>query len=131
MGCSLRNGGKWTEARWVSFVKGVLRAGSNKWPPKWEVKKRARKARGIYRCAGFERKGHDAPATIIAKGVGRKRTNNIFVDHVAPVVGGTGFTSWDDFIEGLYCEVDNLQVLCKECHDAKSKAERTQRKKVN
>jgi 5-methylcytosine-specific restriction endonuclease McrA len=124
----MRNGGKWTEARWVSFVKGVLRAGSNKWPPKWECKRAARTERGVYKCEGFARSRHTVPASIVVKG---KRQNNIFVDHVAPIVGGNGFTSWDDFIEGLYCEVDNLQVLCKECHDAKSKAERTLRKKVN
>jgi hypothetical protein len=120
----MRNGGKWTEARWVSFVKGVLRAGSNKWPPKWDILRQARTKRGFYECAGYERSRHEVPASVVVKS---KRTRNVFVDHIAPVVGGTGFTSWDDFIEGLYCEVDNLQVLCKSCHDAKSKTERAQR----
>jgi 5-methylcytosine-specific restriction endonuclease McrA len=23
-------------------------------------------------------------------------------------------------VEGLFCEIDNLQCLCKPCHDAKS-----------
>ena len=40
------------------------------------------------------------------------------VDHIKPVVDTKiGFTSWDEFIERLYCSKDNLQVLCKMCHD--------------
>jgi hypothetical protein len=38
-----------------------------------------------------------------------------------------GFTSWDDFIERLYCGKENLQVLCKECHDKKTLKEKKQR----
>ena len=32
------------------------------------------------------------------------------------------------FVERLFCEVDNLQVLCESCHDAKTKAERNESK---
>lgn len=51
---------------------------------------------------------------------------NIFVDHIAPIVDPeVGFVSWDEFIERMYCEKDNLQLLCKACHDLKSSDERT------
>lgn len=123
----MRNSGNWTEARFTSFVKGILRAGSNKWPPKWEVRRKARQARGIYYCAGFKRKGHPATASIRERGRSKK-CNNIFVDHISPIVGRAGFTNWDDFINKLYCEVDNLQVLCKQCHDLKTKSEKEERK---
>lgn len=125
MPSSIRNGGKWTEARFNSFIKGILRAGSSKWPPKWEVRKAARTARGLYKCAGYLCKAHIVTASVKVRG---KRKNNVFVDHKIPIVGNSGFASWDAFIEGLYCEVDNLQVLCKACHDAKSKAEKIERK---
>ena len=47
------------------------------------------------------------------------------VDHEPPVVDPrTGFTTWDSFINNLFCEEDKLQVLCKACHDEKSKEER-------
>ena len=36
-GNSQRNGGKWTEARYRSFITSTLRAGSRKWPPKYET----------------------------------------------------------------------------------------------
>jgi 5-methylcytosine-specific restriction endonuclease McrA len=28
------------------------------------------------------------------------------------------------FVKNLFCEEDNLQVLCKPCHDVKTKEER-------
>lgn len=62
----------------------------------------------------------------------RKRQNNVFVDHIVPVVDAVvGWTSYDDFIERLFCNSDNLQVLCKECHDAKSADEKEKRKNGN
>jgi hypothetical protein len=121
----LRNNGQWTEARFNSFIKGILRAGSNKWPPKWKVRTGSRRSRGIYLCNGYERKPHEVAASIRIKG---KRYINVYVDHIKAIVGRSGFTTWDDFINALYCEVDNLQVLCKACHDAKSKAEKLERK---
>jgi 5-methylcytosine-specific restriction endonuclease McrA len=56
---------------------------------------------------------------------GRKREKNVFVDHIEPIVNPeTGFTSWDAVIERMFCEADNLQLLCKTCHDEKTKQER-------
>ncbi len=50
------------------------------------------------------------------------------VDHIKPIVGVNGLTTWDKFIERLYCEAKNLQVLCKACHKIKTKKERDARK---
>jgi hypothetical protein len=116
------NSGKWTAARYTSFIKSILRNGSNKWPPKWVVRKRAWKQRGIYECAGYQRRAHEVPTSIVGKG--KKRSNNIFVDHIHPVGGPGDKDGWDGVISRLYCEVDGLQVLCKECHDLKTKEER-------
>ena len=119
------NNGQWTHARFVSFVKSALRNASMRWGPKNEVKKRARVARGRYLCQGYNREPHIVTATVYRK-------KNVFVDHIIPIVDPEeGFTTWDDFIYGLFCEEDRLQVLCKECHDCKSKDEREQRKKKN
>jgi 5-methylcytosine-specific restriction endonuclease McrA len=49
---------------------------------------------------------------------------NIDVDHIKPIVGPEGFTTWDKFIENLFCPVENLQTLCKACHKAKTLSER-------
>jgi len=50
--------------------------------------------------------------------------STVEVDHITPVVGAGGFTTWDDYIENMFCDKDNLQVVCKPCHKIKSKQER-------
>ena len=54
---------------------------------------------------------------------------DVQVDHVAPVVDPKrGFKGWDEYISRLYCESDNLQVLCIPCHKKKTEKERKKRK---
>lgn len=118
-----RNGGQWTEARYNSFITSLLRGGTRRWGPKHEVKKAARVERGIYLCNSCQTEG---PATVKIDG---KRKDNAVVDHINPIVDpNVGFTSWDEYIKRMFCEADNLQVLCRECHETKSNAERQQAK---
>lgn len=50
------------------------------------------------------------------------------LDHITPVVDiKKGMGSWDEFIIGLFCPAEDLQVLCKECHSAKTQEENKQR----
>lgn len=116
------NNGQWTIARFNSFIKGALRSASNRWGPKHSVLKKARTERGIYCCAGFHIKPHVVPVTRM---VGKKRIRNVSVDHIIPIMDGS--VTWDDVIKRMFCEEDGLQVLCKECHDKKTKEERAKR----
>ncbi len=52
----------------------------------------------------------------------------VHVDHINSVVSTDGFTTWDDFLTRLFCEVDGLQVLCIEDHKTKSYLENQLRK---
>lgn len=53
------------------------------------------------------------------------------VDHISAVVDPErGFSGWDDYAKRLFCGRSNLQVLCKVCHSAKSKAENAIRREV-
>lgn len=123
------NNGNWTDARFRSFVVSALRAASNKWPPKYLSKKEAWVSRGIYRCAGYGRKAHDVHASLPPKPGNKRRINNAVVDHIIPVVDpAIGFVSWDEFINRLFVEKDKLQVLCHECHLAKTADEKEQKK---
>lgn len=57
-------------------------------------------------------------------------TDKVQVDHITPVVDPkTGFTTWDDYFERMFCSVENLQVLCHECHKQKTQAENSVRRK--
>lgn len=54
------------------------------------------------------------------------------VDHIDPLIPtNTTFEamSLDTVVDRLWCEENNLQILCETCHDAKSALEREERKK--
>ena len=117
-----RCGGRWTEAKWKSFIKNQLRGATRKWAPISDCLSKARTRRGYYKCEGCKKE-----VTATTK-EGRTRVRNVFVDHIEPIVPVTGWVSWDSCIERMFCEGDNLQLLCKACHDVKSKEEAGERK---
>lgn len=44
----------------------------------------------------------------------------VIVDHIIPVGSLTNSYDLPNFVETLFCEIDNLQCLCKGCHDKKT-----------
>lgn len=117
-----RCGGRWTEAKFKSFIKNQLRSATRKWAPISDCLAKARTKRGHYRCAGCK---EEVPATIKVDGA---RVKNIFIDHDPPIVDTEeGFTTWDDCIEGMFAELDGLQALCYDCHSRKTREETSTR----
>ncbi len=117
-GPKTRCNGQWTEAKYTNFIKNALRSATRKWGPKITIKQKANVKRGFYECAECKKV---VPVTVKE---GRKRKKNVFVDHIKPIVDpSVGFTTWDSFIENMFCEEDGLQLLCKSCHDEKTKLE--------
>jgi hypothetical protein len=47
-----------------------------------------------------------------------RNMSNFEVDHIVEVGSFNG--NWTDYIERLYCEQSNLQVLCVRCHATKT-----------
>jgi len=120
------NNGLWTAARYSSFIKGGLRQISHRWPPKHQVKKEAWRSRGVYQCVGYKKRTHKVPLTFKENG---KNKNNVFVDHIDPVVcPKRGFQGWDEYITRMFSESVGLQVLCFDCHKRKTADEREERK---
>lgn len=114
-----RCGGRWTEARYRSFIISALRQATRRWAPRTDVEKAARIRRGVYRCAEC---GCEAPASEKLNG---KKVKGYAVDHIEPVVDPeVGFTTWDSYIERMFSEADNLAVLCRKCHTEKSMKEK-------
>lgn len=120
-----RNGGEWTEARFKSFVTSALRAASRRWPPKYKALKEAFAGRKVnaktgklamhYTCAACKK-------LYVA--------TDVQVDHIKPVVDPKkGFVSWDVYINRMFCEIEDLQVMCKPCHKIKTDQEKLERKK--
>lgn len=115
-----RADGTWSEAKYNSFIRSQLRKGWMKWPPKNNLLREARVERGVYKC---ECCGELTPATVKVPAVttGRlKKIKGVNVDHIVPATPLTGVYDWDIFAHNLYCERDNLWVICHKCHDYKT-----------
>lgn len=116
---------QWTEARRRGFIISLLRKGFSRFPAKYEALKKAfvgrkpNKATGRlaahYKCAKCKKEFVKI---------------DVEVDHIVTVVDvDKGFTSYDEYVDRLFCFPDNLQVLCKPCHRKKTLAETKKRKK--
>jgi len=123
------NNGLWTQARFNSFIKSLLRKGTQRWGPKNTTLKSARVSKGNYLCAGCNQV---VPVTVKGE---KKRVRNVFVDHIEPIIDPSeGFVSWDKVIDRMFCEEEGFQVLCAECHKEKTSEERqvaTERRKLS
>lgn len=120
-GPKTRCDGKWTEATFTSFIKNNLRRATIKWAPIQNALKEARTRRGFYMCAGCKQE-----VTASTRNDDGKRVKNAIVDHIQPIIDpAVGFTTWDDCIDRMFCEKENLQVLCRDCHDIKTNEEKS------
>lgn len=114
------NGGEWTQARFNSFVKSALRAASRRWPPKYQCLNDAYVTVQTNVKSGRLAKHYMCNECRLLH-VGA----DVQVDHIAPLIDpSTGFTTWDEVINNLFCEKSNLQVLCKPCHLSKTAVEK-------
>jgi len=124
-GTLTRNSGQWTEGRYRSFVTSALRGAFRRWPPKFLVLKNAQAGRKINKITG--KLAMHYKCAICKKA---HVLTQVQVDHIDPVVcTKNGFISWDVFIDRLYCEASNLQIVCKECHKIKCAEEKIERTK--
>ena len=121
------NSGQWTEARMRSFVMSALRKA--RWPVKYETIREAYVKNGINPATGRKCKLHKCESC-----------GNLFpqkemaADHISPCVPINGFGgekflgyNWTELVQRLFCEIDGLQALCRECHKTKTKEERSER----
>lgn len=121
------NGGGWTEARFNSFVKSALRAASRRWPPKYESLASAYVGQQVNSKSGRLAKHYKCACCS-----GSFPAKDVQVDHIAPIIDPlTGFTTWDDVVNNMFCEKENLQILCTECHKTKTAQERTLKRNKN
>src|ERR1700677_279103 len=101
------------------FVRWTLRRASFRWPPRGEALKAARIERGLYQCN-------------LCKG--RFKNKEVKVDHVDPVVPILSNScrnvspSTEQFVQRMFPAGEGFQVLCKPCHDNKTRSENEQRR---
>lgn len=112
-----RNSGTMTESAFWSFIRSALRQKSRWWKPITECKMKARRPyKGPLKRQKFEYQCNHCK-----KWFPEKKIN---VDHIIPAGTLRYASDLPAFVEKLFCEVDNLQVLCESCHDIKTKQEK-------
>lgn len=111
---------EWTDARKRAFIISVLRSGTRRFPPKYETLSEA--YCGIRYNEKTKRNGKHYVCRTCEGEYPAKEVN---VDHIKPVVDPeVGFVDWNTYVENMFCSKDNLQVLCKTCHNLKTQEER-------
>lgn len=108
-------------------VINALRQVSRWMPSKAEARKRAQ-----YRVQiGLTKKGKPKYRIFFKCAIcgGLFKSEEINVDHKNPAIDPVlGFVDWNTYMNRLFCEYTELQVLCIEHHDIKTKAENEIRK---
>jgi len=114
-----RNSGTFTESAFWSFIRSALRQKSRWWKPISECKANSkRKYHGSNNRQKFEYK-----CNICGNYFPDKK---ISVDHINPAGSLMRAEDLDGFIGRLFCEIDNLQVACDECHSIKTAKDKEQ-----
>lgn len=116
----------WTDGRKHGFIVNTLRYGSRKWPAKFHTLEEAKTEKRINPASGRMAQFYKCNACE------KEYTNkDVEVDHIIPVVDpAVGFVDWNTFIERMFCDRVNYQVLCKPCHKKKTKEESQTGQKV-
>lgn len=115
-----RNSGTMTESAFWSFIRSGLRQKSRWWKPIAECKAKAKRPyKGPLKRQKFEYQCNQCKNWFPDK--------KINVDHICPAGSLNSAQDLAGFIERLFCEVDNLQVLCETCHNIKTKSEKNEK----
>jgi 5-methylcytosine-specific restriction endonuclease McrA len=124
---------EWTTAKFFGFIRSGLREKFNRWPPKYNV---IRKAGRITNYIDDEGK----PVLFkTGKKVGEVRTfkeyqcceckcwfkqKEVQVDHIIPAGKLNSFDDLGEFAKRLFVGEDGLQVMCYPCHTEKTNREK-------
>jgi len=112
-----RAGGTMSESAFWSFIRSALRQKSRFWAPIAQCKHAAkRNYTGINKRQKFEYQCNSCKQWFPEK--------LINVDHIVPAGSLNNAQDLPGFVERLFCEEKDLQVLCSDCHNKKTKDER-------
>jgi len=107
------------------------------YPPRNAVKKRQKVAPASYTCESCDLVVYEGKRNLEDTGILEDFPNaikgKVHVDHKIPTIPIEGFKNvewdWNEYIENMFCGEEGLQLLCKECHDKKTKKENELRRK--
>jgi 5-methylcytosine-specific restriction endonuclease McrA len=112
-----RNAGTMTESAFWSFIRSALRQKSRWWKPITQCKLASKRPyKGPLKRQKFEYQCNKCKNWFPDK--------KINVDHIQPAGSLNCANDLPGFVERLFCEIDNLQVLCEKCHNFKTQKEK-------
>lgn len=114
--------GTMTKAAFFSFIRSGLRQKSRRWKPIYDCLNAAKRP-------SKDKKNKRLKWQFLCKKCKSwvPRTE-ITVDHIIPAGSLNSLEDLPGFVSRLFCEVDGLQAICKNCHAAKTEEERHGRK---
>ena len=115
-----RAGGTWSEARYFSFIRSALRSAFRKYPVKYQVKTEASRP-----YVGPDKRRKKEYQCNVCKGWFADK--EVAVDHINPCGSLKTYEDLPRFVSTLFCEKENLQIICDSCHRIKTNKERTER----
>jgi len=112
--------GTMSNSAFFSFIRSALRQKSRWWKPISICKQNAKRPyKGANKRQRFEYQCNECKNFFPEK--------KINVDHIRPAGSLNTFEDLPNFVRNLFCEVENLQVLCSICHDKKTKDEKAKK----
>jgi len=112
-----RNAGTMTESAFWSFIRSGLRQKSRFWKPITQCKMSNRR---VYK-GPLKRQKFEYQCAECSQWFPEKKIN---VDHITPAGSLRCADDLPGFVERLFCEIDNLQILCSTCHNVKTQNEK-------
>ncbi len=115
-------GGDYTKSAFFQMIRSALRQRSRFWTPIQHCKKLGRRDYN----GPNKRQKYEYLCAVCGNYFSDKE---ISIDHIKPVGKLNDYEDLPDFVRNLFCEVDNLQIICKKDHDEKTKLERSSKVK--
>lgn len=116
-GVKCRAGNTWTESRYFSYIRSTLRRAWSRYPVRFQVLSEAKRAyKGTDKRTKWEYQCKDCTKWF--------KTKEVEVDHINSAGSLKCFEDLAGFCERLFCEKENLRVLCKPCHKKRTDGER-------
>jgi hypothetical protein len=115
------------------MIVGYARRLSGSWEPRNNVKRRAKVAPALHRCAKCGSLNYEGDSVKTFNKYVDQFPNDkvnfdgIEIDHIQPIVKLSGWTNWEDFFSSLFCDEDGLRPLCHDCHSKKTANENSHR----
>ena len=104
-----RCGGTWTEARYWGFIRSALRGAFTRYPVNYQCRNAAKRPyKGPNKLQKNEYQCGVCGGWFLQK--------NTQVHHVVECGSLKSYSDLPGFVERLFCEAKDLQVICKPCH---------------